>query len=188
MKRLVFAVLLLTALIATACGPAAPAEPTEPPTEAAPEATEEPTEEAAEAPTATPTEEPTEAPTVETEPTITPTATMESIVGEWAMWDVEAGGYNWFTFNEDGSLRVAHGGPDPSGGIELHVGQYSVEGGVLTFLDGFENVCPDNPEATGTYLIRLGHGGDWLRLDKIEDACIDRDYVFNQYRMDRWEP
>jgi hypothetical protein len=99
------------------------------------------------------------------------------------MFDAEAGGYNWLVFTEDGSLYVGHG-PGPRW---LHQGKFSVANGILTFLDGWDNVCPDNPEQTGTYQVRLlqVNRNDSFYLETIEETCLGRDDVFGSFRWDR---
>jgi hypothetical protein len=86
-------------------------------------------------------------------------------------------------FGEDGSLLVGHGpAEDP---LWLHSGQYAVDTGVLTFLDGWDNVCPDNPEQTGRYQVRLLNKNESMYLDVIEELCLTRDEVFHGLRWDR---
>lgn len=89
----------------------------------------------------------------------------------------------FLTFFESGAYRAAHGAPD---GV-VHAGRYTLEGRLLTFVDGWD--CSPLPETTpGWYLLRLAGGGQWLYLDYNGDDCPDRPSALRSVRWTRFAP
>jgi len=88
----------------------------------------------------------------------------EAIIGLWS-WDK---GTTWFQFNEDGTYRYdidfERLGEDPA-----DIGQYSIEGNILTYLSG-EETWKCEPGSIGIYEITITEE-DKLVFVKLEDDC-----------------
>jgi hypothetical protein len=167
MKRIAF-MLGLALVVLTACQPAATATPAAPAASATlpPPATLAPTPIP---PTATP------APTKTPKPKVG--LTLETLPGVWWVWDDQAGGPNHLTFNPDGRYVVGHG---PYPGLEVASGNFALEKGVLTFLNGWWECGVD---AAGSYAVRLTAGGTYLGFELVEDACALRSDSFKRWTL-----
>jgi hypothetical protein len=113
-----------------------------------------------------------------------PTAdfTLAEIVGVWSRSDPERGNL-YLTFSEPGTYRASHGTPD---GV-VHAGAYTLEGRLLTFVDGWD--CYPLPANTpGQYVLQVAGGGRWLFLDLYEDECPDRPSALRSVRWTRFVP
>lgn len=99
--------------------------------------------------------------------TLIPTADFppEALVGTWTRADPERGQL-YLTFTKTGGYLAAHGEP---GGV-VHAGSYTLEGRVLTFVDGWRD-CK-----TGSFVLKITPAKSMF-LDELEDATCRDDRV-----------
>jgi hypothetical protein len=156
-------------MVLSACVPAAPA-PAVTPSPIPLTATRVPPTVTAAPPTATPIP-----PTATLVPTSIPTADFapESLIGTWTRADPERGQL-YLTFNDAGNYFASHGEP---GGV-VHSGKYTLEGRVLTFVDGWRE-CD-----TGSYTLSLSPGKSLL-MRVLDDPTCGGDRV-NAFNSRRW--
>ena len=109
--------------------------------------------------------------------TATPIPTLADIYGTWTHSDPDRGTL-FLIFNEDGTYRAAHGSPESV----VHAGNYTLEEGIVTFVDGWD--CSSPEEIPGRYSIRLS-GTKYLIFTMQEDACEGRPEAFKDVRWDR---
>jgi hypothetical protein len=162
MKQTV-AVALALIVVIVACSPAAPAPVPATATRLPPTPTVAP-------PTATPIP-----PTATLVPTPIPTADFapESLIGTWTRADPERGQL-YLTFTETGGYLAAHGEP---GGV-VHGGTFTLEGRVLTFVDGWRD-CE-----TGSYVVRLDPEKALILHVLADRSC--RDDRMSAFHLRRW--
>lgn len=124
-------------------------------------------------------------------PTASPTAlppipaadfTLSDIVGAWTRSDRDRGDL-FLSFLERGGYLAAHGTP---GGV-VHAGAYTLDGRLLTFMDGW-NCSPLPDDTPGRYVLRLMNEGKWLFLDLYQDDCPDRPNALRGFRWTRFVP
>lgn len=108
-------------------------------------------------------------------PTLIPTADFppEALIGVWTRSDPERGQL-YLTFTETGGYLASHGEP---GGV-VHAGSYTLEGRVLTFVDGWRD-CE-----TGSFVLKVTSAKS-LFLDELQDATCRADRV-NALARRRW--
>lgn len=170
-------------LTAGACVANAPTPTPEPPSPV-PATTQPP------APTATPAPTSTPAPTVKpsSTPLPSPTATAmldaQDFYGTWTVFDKEAGGPDFLTFNADGTFKANHGLDQ---GQLLHEGNYTLEGNKITFLSWW--YC-DADQQVGSYLIKLYPDKSSIRFFPVDEPCEDRanDFTNRIILWDRFVP
>jgi hypothetical protein len=162
------AVLSIPGMVLSACVPAAPAPVPLTATRVPPTVT-------AALPAATPIP-----PTATLVPTPIPIADFapESLIGTWTRADPERGQL-YLTFNDAGNYFASHGEP---GGV-VHSGKYTLEGRVLTFVDGWRD-CD-----TGSYTVSLTPGTSLLMRTLADPSCGgDRVNAFNSRRWEWVQP
>lgn len=128
----------------------------------------------------TPTETPSPQPTNTPLPTATLALVPQDFYGIWSIFDSEAAGLNYFTFQEDGSFTASHGPEYPA--IILHQGTYTLNGNELTFNDWW--FCPED-QRVGIYLIKMYPDNQSVRFYPINDPCEERAYDFTN-RIIKW--
>jgi len=138
-------------------------------------------------PTAVPPgDTPTPPPTVPPSPTpLPPVPTADfaptDIIATWTRSDPDRGDL-FLTFYADGLYAAAHGTPD---GV-VHSGEYSLDGRLVTFINGW-NCSPMPDGTTGQYVLKLLGGGRWLYIDLYADECPDRPSSLSGFRWVRYE-
>lgn len=164
-------------LATSAC--AAPSQPTVT-LAPAPTATTAPTLTATLAATATlaPTVKPSSTP--RPSPTATAMLDPQEFYGTWTVFDRDAGGPNFLTFNADGTFVASHG---LDMGQTLHKGTYTLEGNAITFESWW--YC-DADKQVATYLIHLYDDKKSVRFLPVEEPCEDRAYDFTN-RIILWD-
>jgi hypothetical protein len=120
-------------------------------------------------------------------PTAAPTAlpdipadfTRDDLLGTWTIFDREAGGPNFLTFADDGTLLGQHG----PGRALAFKGVYELRGAVLSIRETSGD-CVDQAGVgqTGVYQVVLGNGR--LRFVVIDDPCVERRVDFK--RLGSW--
>ncbi len=110
-------------------------------------------------------------------PVLTTNFAPEDLLGIWTRSDLDRGTL-FLVFNESGTYFASHGSPDAI----VHSGDYSLEGWVFTFKNGWD--CEDMP---GVYAFRITGGGKYLLLEPLNDNCPDRPAALKGYRWDRVE-
>lgn len=110
-----------------------------------------------------------------------PTAALDpqDFYGTWTIFDREAGGPNFLTFNADGTLTATHG---PNQSQSLHQGTYQLEGNELTFVNWW--YC-EPEQQTGVYRIQLYPDKQSVRFFPVDDPCEERVYDFTN-RIIKW--
>lgn len=118
-------------------------------------------------PTAAPSPVPPTATHLPPTATLIPTADFppEALIGTWTRADPERGQL-YLTFTETGGYLAAHGEP---GGV-VHAGSYTLEGRVLTFVDGWRD-CE-----TGSFVLKVTPVKSMF-LNELEDATCKDDRV-----------
>ncbi|MBI5961857.1 MAG: hypothetical protein HY863_00145 [Chloroflexi bacterium] len=101
----------------------------------------------------------------------------KDLLGIWTRSDPDRGTL-FLIFNENGTYAASHGSPDTI----IHSGDYSLEGRVFTFMNGWD--CADTP---GIYIARIIAGGKYLLLEPLDDNCADRPIALKGLRWDRVE-
>lgn len=112
-------------------------------------------------------------------PSSTPALNPQDFFDTWMVWDQEAGGPNFLTFNEDGTFIATHG---PLQGLVLHEGTYTLDGNEITFLNWW--YCAPE-QKTGTYLISMYPDNQSFRLLPVNDPCEERVRDFTK-RIIKW--
>ena len=164
MRTFILRVALMALIVAaTACSPTA----TEIPASATPLDTATPAP-----PTATST------PAISPTPIATADFTLADFVGTWFRSDPDRGNL-YMIFREDGGYVASHGTPD---GI-VHSGKYTLDGRVLTFLDGWN--CSPLGNTVGMYILQMGGDGNYLYFATLDDKCPDRPSALKSVRWNK---
>ena len=112
-------------------------------------------------------------PTVTSSPTETPEPSLatskDDVIGTWQLGSGPRSIF--FQFKADGTYRMAQATADNLNDNPLHLGQFVLEGGLLTFTSSDDSpICAGQ---SGTYEVRLLEQGQ-IGLSLIEDECSIR--------------
>ena len=101
------------------------------------------------------------------------------VLGIWHRFDQDRGDL-FIIFRDDGTYGAAHGSTD---GI-VHGGNYTLDGRLLTWVDGWD--CSPMPRDTsGQYVLRILDGGKYLFMARYGDRCPDRPQALANFRWTR---